>query len=93
MAPELMLREPFDGQAVDVWAAGTILLFMLTGKRLDNPPLIDRAFDRVDLGVSADAMDLLRRMFRRNAADRLSLDEVRNHAWVRLGNESAGAGG
>lgn len=48
MAPELLKKRPFDGHAVDIWAAGTILLFMLTGKRLQNPPLVDRAFDNVD---------------------------------------------
>ena len=37
---------------VCVSSAGTILLFMLTGKRLQNPPLVDRAFDNVDLSVS-----------------------------------------
>jgi len=48
MAPELLKKRPFDGHAVDIWAAGTILLFMLTGKRLQNPPLVDRAFDNVN---------------------------------------------
>ena len=37
---------------VCVPSAGTILLFMLTGKRLQNPPLVDRAFDNIDLSVS-----------------------------------------
>lgn len=83
MAPELLRKIPFDGHAVDIWAAGTILLFMLTGKRLQNPPLIDRAFDSVDLSVSYEAMDLLRKMFRLDPDDRLSLEQIKNHNWVR----------
>jgi len=82
MSPELIRKLPFDGHAVDVWAAGTILLFMLTGKRLHNPPLIDRAFDSVDLGVSYEAMDLLRKMFRLDPNNRLSLEQIKNHNWV-----------
>jgi len=85
MAPELLEKRPFDGHAVDIWAAGTILLFMLTGKRLQNPPLVDRAFDNVDLSVSYEAMDLLRKMFRLDPVDRLSLEQIKNHSWVRYG--------
>ena len=83
MSPELYRKLPFDGHAVDIWAAGTILLFMLTGKRLQNPPLIDRAFDGVELGISHDAMDLLRKMFRLDPKDRLCLEEIKNHPFVR----------
>jgi len=82
MAPELFRKQPFDGHDVDIWAAGTILLFMLTGKRMKNPPLIDRAFEGVDLGVSYDAADLLRKMFRLDPKNRLSLEEIKNHPFV-----------
>jgi len=63
--------------------AGTILLFMLTGKRLDNPPLVDRAFDRADLGLSYEAMDLLRKMFRLDPENRLTLEQIKDHPFVR----------
>ncbi|KAL7551426.1 hypothetical protein ACHAWF_014615 [Thalassiosira exigua] len=82
MAPETYLKLPFDGHAVDLWASGTILLFMLTGKRLHNPPLVDRALDGVDLDISEEAMDLLKKMMRLEAADRPNLDEVKNHPFV-----------
>ena len=55
---------------------------MLTGKRMKNPPLIDRAFEGVDLGVSYDAADLLRKMFRLDPKNRLSLEEIKNHPFV-----------
>lgn len=63
--------------------AGTILLFLLTGQRFKNPPLRDHALDQVELGISQDAMDLLRKMFRFGSNDRLSLEEVTNHPWTR----------
>mmetsp|Transcript_19074 Transcript_19074/g.39977 ORF Transcript_19074/g.39977 Transcript_19074/m.39977 type:complete len:496 (+) Transcript_19074:352-1839(+) len=83
MSPEIFKQMPFDGHAVDVWSVATVLLFMLTGKRLASPPTIDRPFDQMDLGLSYDAMDLLRRMFRLDPKDRLSLEDIMNHSWVR----------
>ena len=82
MAPEIYRRLPFDGHAIDVWAAGTVLLFMLTGRRLSNPPLIDRVFDGVELGLSYEATDLLRRMFRLDPNDRLTLQQIQQHPFV-----------
>lgn len=82
MAPELYRKRPFDGHAVDLWAAGTILLFMLTGKRLRNPPMIDHAFENLHLGVSEIAMDLIRKMLRLHAKDRLSLEEIKKHPFL-----------
>jgi len=82
MAPEVYRRLPFDGHAIDVWAAGTVLLFMLTGRRLSNPPLIDRVFDGVELGLSYEATDLLRRMFRLDPNDRLTLQQIQQHPFV-----------
>ncbi|KAL7486169.1 hypothetical protein ACHAW6_011766 [Cyclotella cf. meneghiniana] len=82
MAPEIYTRLPFDGHAIDMWAAGTVLLFMLTGKRLSYPPLIDRAFEGVELGLSYEATDLLRKMFRLNPNDRLTLRQIQQHTFL-----------
>jgi serine/threonine protein kinase len=82
MSPEIYRKLPFDGHAIDVWAAGTVLLFMLTGKRLSNPPLIDRAFEGVELGLSHEATDLLRKMFRLEPKDRLTLEQIKMHPFV-----------
>jgi len=65
-----------------IFTAGTILLFMLTGIRFEYPPLYDGVLDTVDLGVSNEAMDLLRRMFRLHPEDRMSLEEIRNHPFL-----------
>eukprot|EP00804_Cyclotella_cryptica_P000773 CCRYP_001040-RA/>CCRYP_001040-RA protein AED:0.41 eAED:0.47 QI:0/0.33/0.25/1/0.33/0.5/4/0/303 len=82
IAPEIYKKLPFDGHAIDVWAAGTVLLFMLTGKRLPNPPLIDRYFEGVELGLSYEATDLLRRIFRLEPNDRLTLQQIQQHPFV-----------
>lgn len=82
MAPEIWQMSPFDGHSVDLWAAATILLFMLTGARLERVPDIDRFFDNYDLGLSDEVTDLLSRMFRLDPHDRLTLEEIRKHPFL-----------
>ena len=83
MSPEISLQQPFDGHAVDLYSTGTVLLFMLTGTRLEGPIQTDRVFENgIDLskwGLSDDAIDLLRKMFRFRPIDRLTLDEICAH--------------
>lgn len=56
---------------------------MLTGMRFSLPPQSDGALDGVDnLGISNEAMDLLRRILRFNPNNRLTLEEIRAHAWM-----------
>jgi serine/threonine protein kinase len=96
MSPEIYLnREPFDGFAVDMWAAGVILFLMLTGfPPWERACATDERFKYMtagylvqmltewDLGLSSDAMDLLQRMLFLDPKDRLSLDQVRAHPWM-----------
>lgn len=96
IAPEILSnKEPFDGFAIDVWAAGVILFIMLVG----IPPFEwahdeDPRFKMITRGnlsgllaqwsrpISHDAADLLQNMLRKNPRDRLSLMEVMDHKWV-----------
>jgi serine/threonine protein kinase len=96
MAPEIYRNEePFDGFAVDMWAAGVILFLMLTG----FPPWeracgTDERFHYMsggylvqmltewEIGLSSDAMDLMQRMLFLDPKDRLSLEQVRAHPWM-----------
>lgn len=96
LSPEVLLSEqPFDGPAVDLWAAGVILFIMLTGlPPWEEPKMTDENFKLMStgylvqiltdrrVGLSADAMDLLQRMFWLDPADRLSLDQVLAHPWM-----------
>ena len=99
MSPEVCTNElPFDGPAVDLWAAGVILFLMLTGfPPWERPVLTDDRFKLMSsgylvqiltewrLGLSGDAMDLLQRMFWLDPTDRLSLDQVCLHPWMSSG--------
>jgi serine/threonine protein kinase len=96
MSPEIHSNAtPFDGYAVDMWAAGVILFLMLTGfPPWDRPSPTDERFKYMsagylvqmltewEIGLSPDAMDLLQRMLFLDPKDRLSLDQVRAHPWM-----------
>ena len=102
MSPEIYQNsDPFDGFAVDMWAAGVILFLMLTG----FPPWeracpTDERFHYMtagylvqmltewEIGLSGDAMDLLQRMLFLDPKDRLSLDQVRAHPWMVNGHRA-----
>mmetsp|Transcript_1038 Transcript_1038/g.1464 ORF Transcript_1038/g.1464 Transcript_1038/m.1464 type:complete len:511 (-) Transcript_1038:88-1620(-) len=96
MSPEILEnKQPFDGFAVDMWAAGVILFLMLTGfppweracgtderfKYMTGGYLV-QMLTEWELGLSPDAMDLLQRMLFIDPKDRLSLDQVRAHPWI-----------
>ncbi|KAL7523636.1 hypothetical protein ACHAXR_000260 [Thalassiosira sp. AJA248-18] len=96
LSPEVLLSEqPFDGPTVDLWATGVILFIMLTGlPPWEEPKMTDENFKLMStgylmqilterrVGLSADAMDLLQRMFWLDPADRLSLEQVCAHPWM-----------
>ena len=99
MSPEVCKNQlPFDGPAVDLWAAGVILFLMLTGvPPWERPDLTDDRFRYMSsgylvqmltewkVGLSGDAMDLLQRMFWLDPTDRLSLEQVCAHPWMSQG--------
>ena len=96
MSPEIYQNAvPFDGHAVDMWAAGVILFLMLTGfPPWDRASQTDERFRYMSAGylvqmlteweipISPDAMDLLQRMLFLDPKDRLCLDQVRAHPWM-----------
>jgi len=99
LSPEVcQSKQAFDGPAVDLWAAGVILFIMLTGqppwaepnatddnfKLMSNGHLVRMLTER-RAGLSADALDLLQRMFWSDPADRLSLEQVCAHPWITHG--------
>lgn len=98
MSPEIYEnRVPFDGPATDVWTMGTILFCMVTGNRSYGRPdegdpqfyWMSRALGRLlvdwEIHLSNDLVDLLTKMITVDPRLRATLDEVRNHPWVRAG--------
>jgi len=97
ISPEIMRSEaPFDGFAVDLWAAAVILFIMLVGvPPWDFPGEEDPRYRAIVLHgglarmlydwsrpISPLAADLLQHMFQEDPRHRLSLAQVRGHDWV-----------
>jgi len=80
--------------ASDIWAAGVILFILLSG----SPPFYGRThkeiFEKIKTAhwgfhgrnwgqVSEGAKDLVKRMLRQNPSERLTVEEVLDHPWIR----------
>jgi serine/threonine protein kinase len=94
MCPEIYRnRTPFDGEAADIWTAGTILFCMITGNRsYQRPHSSDPQFYWMTMGIeqllndwhvqmSAEGVHLLKNMLQIDPRLRLTLDEVSTHPW------------
>ena len=96
MSPEVHANQtPFDGFAIDLWAAGVILYIMLTGfPPYDQATRADQRFELIvsgrlmeqlhkwDIHLSDAAGDLLQKMLVLPPDQRLTLAEVLEHPWV-----------
>jgi serine/threonine protein kinase len=97
MCPEIFRnKSPFDGQAADLFTAGTILFCMVTGNRsYTQPHASDPQFYWMTHGVeqllsdwsiilSPEGTHLLKNLLQINPRLRLTLDEVVNHPWFAM---------
>jgi serine/threonine protein kinase len=95
MSPEIYRnRHPFDGGAVDIWTAGTILFCMLSGNRSYQRPHdtdaqyywmvhgLRRLFSDWGVNLSEEAIHLLENILQVDPRLRLTLDEILNHPWM-----------
>lgn len=101
MSPEIYRnRDSFDGEAADIWTAGTILFCMVTGNRsYQRPHASDPQFYWMTQGLpqllsdwgirlSPEGLHLLQNMLQVNPRLRLTLEEVVNHPWFLFPDET-----
>ncbi|RXG68429.1 Aurora kinase A-B [Armadillidium vulgare] len=88
LAPEIVENKPYD-EKVDIWSLGVLIFEFITGKpsfetRSERETL--RRIAKVDVRfpyfISEEAKDLIEKMLRYEAAQRLSLDKVLVHPWM-----------
>eukprot|EP00301_Raphidiophrys_heterophryoidea_P014003 c2163_g1_i1.p1 GENE.c2163_g1_i1~~c2163_g1_i1.p1 ORF type:complete len:1333 (+),score=289.23 c2163_g1_i1:145-4143(+) len=94
-APEVLSRRPY-GYACDMWSLGVILYIMLCG----FPPFYGRSpqevIEKVKAGsytfpakhwasISPAARDLVRKLLEINAELRFTIDQTRDHKWMKSG--------
>ncbi|XP_071838998.1 peripheral plasma membrane protein CASK-like isoform X1 [Apostichopus japonicus] len=98
MAPEVVKREPY-GKPVDIWGCGVMLYILLSGS-LPFFGTKDRLFDMICKGrysmkprqwdnLSDHAKDLVRKMLRVDPKERLTVEEVLSHPWLRERDRTA----
>lgn len=99
LAPEVTyLNQPFDGKRADTYSLGVILYTMLFGcypitahSLTDLFELVrkgDIAFPR-EAGLSAEAVDLAKRLLDKDPAARMTLSEALAHPWLAAGKANA----
>lgn len=92
-APEVLQGKAYGGKEQDVWALG-ILLYTIVYK--ENPFYnIDEILDhplRVPFtpfdGEEEGCLDLIKRMLDREVDERIGIDGVRNHLWLKSDDEA-----
>ena len=96
MAPEIVMDKPYD-KSIDVWALGVLLYEMTHGyspfrakesggeeyeeifrKILKKNPPIDK-----NLGLSNECCDLINKLLNKNRKERMKVNEVFKHPWVK----------
>lgn len=96
-APEILLGDSYYAPPVDIWSLGVILYMLVTGRAPfqeanDSETLmmiLDCKFYLPEY-LSPECSDLISRMIVRDPNKRISLDEIKYHAWfVHKNNESA----
>ncbi|XP_062155375.1 serine/threonine-protein kinase SRK2I [Alnus glutinosa] len=94
IAPEVLLRQEYDGKIADVWSCGVTLYVMLVGaypfEDPDEPKDFRKTIQRIlsvqysipdCVQISAECRDLISRIFVFDPATRISIPEIKNHEW------------
>lgn len=98
IAPEVLQRKKYDGQIADVWSCGVTLYVMLVGAYPFEDPHDPRNFRKTiqrimsvrysfppNLRVTRDCLDILEKIFVANPADRITIADIKKHAWYSKG--------
>ena len=87
-APELINGKCYNGAAIDIWSSGVILYTILTGQLPFNEKQANKLYQKIreckytiPKTVSESARDLIIRMLQKNPLDRITIGEIKQHAW------------
>ncbi|KAJ3700671.1 hypothetical protein LUZ61_004376 [Rhynchospora tenuis] len=91
MAPEVMQVQKYDAKA-DLWSLGVILYQLVTGRTPYNGANQIQLLQNIlksneltfppDVTLSADCIDLCKKLLRRNPVERLTVEEFLNHQFL-----------
>ncbi|CAF0830654.1 unnamed protein product [Adineta steineri] len=87
-APEILLGDPYDAPAVDIWSLGVILFMLVTGRapfqEANDSETVMMILDcsyKLPSTVSSECQNLIHRMIVRDIEKRATLDEVMSDIW------------
>ena len=91
MAPEIIERKGYEGYSCDIWSAGVILYYMISGQRPFNTKKDDEIeklilkgeYKELNNNISKDVKDLINRMIVINPKERITIEEILNHPWLK----------
>lgn len=93
-APEVISGKLYAGPEVDVWSSGVILYVMLCGRLPFDDEFIPALFKKISNGVytlpnylSPGAKNLLTRMLVVNPLNRITIHEIMEDEWFKVGIE------
>ncbi|GKU99018.1 hypothetical protein SLEP1_g11933 [Rubroshorea leprosula] len=94
IAPEVLLRQQYDGKIADVWSCGVTLYVMLVGaypfEDPDEPKDFRKTIQRIlsvqysipdFVQISPECCHLISRIFVADPGARITIPEIRNHEW------------
>ncbi|GAA0154826.1 hypothetical protein Leryth_008237 [Lithospermum erythrorhizon] len=92
IAPEVLLRQEYDGKIADVWSCGVTLYVMLVGSYPFEDPNEPKDFRKtisrilnvqytIPDHVSEECRQLISRIFVADPTQRINMNEIRSHPW------------
>ncbi|KAF5766257.1 putative protein kinase CAMK-OST1L family [Helianthus annuus] len=94
IAPEVLLKQEYDGKIADVWSCGVTLYIMLIGgypfEDPNEPKDFRKTIHRIlhvqysipeNIQISPECRHLISRIFVADPAQRITMDEIKRHDW------------
>ncbi|ORZ19801.1 kinase-like domain-containing protein [Absidia repens] len=90
-APELLRATPYNGPEVDIWSLGVVIYVMVTGSVPFDDKSMPGLHEKIKRGevsypahLGEECVDLLRRIFITDPAQRIYLSDIALHPWMNL---------
>lgn len=93
--PETLRFHPSHSKSSDIWVAGIVLYYMITGEypfeeteKLSLSQSILQSQLKFPLGTPDQVMDLLQKMLQKTPESRITFNEIKSHPWCNYQEQS-----